>query len=262
MNLLSLLNESTILAYLLILCRLGGMLVSSPLFNMHNIPPMTKVGFAAVIAFILYPLHASHPPAAHDIFQFTTLVLQETIIGLLIGFIANLTFMGVQTAGDLMAMQMGLSSAQMLNPMTGTQNAQVGQFFFYFAAILFLGLNIHHALIAAVDRSLTWIPLGHFIGEGHLTASLMTQRCIQLTGEVLLLALTISIPVSSVLLVTEVTTGFVAKVMPQMNVFMVAMPLKLILGLLIMMMALPAFADVLGDQYAHLVQVLLHLYKT
>jgi flagellar biosynthesis protein FliR len=262
MSLFSMLNEHTILAYLLILCRLAGMIVGSPIFNMHNIPPQSKVGFAAVFAFILYPLHSAHPPVTHDVFQFAALVLQETIIGLLIGFIANLTFMGVQMAGELMSMQMGLSAAQMLNPVTGTQNAQVGQFFFYFATIVFFGLNIHHALIAAVDRSFTWLPLGHFIGEGHLTASVMTQRCIHLTSEVFLLALTTGIPVMSVLLVTEVATGFVAKVMPQMNVFMVAIPIKLMLGLLIMIMALPAFADVLGDQYAHLVQILLHLYKS
>jgi flagellar biosynthetic protein FliR len=262
MSLMSLLNEHSILIYLLILCRVGGMIVAAPIFNMHNVPPQAKIGLAAAFAFILYPLHAAQAPAAHDVFQFGALVLQETIIGLLLGFVANLTFMGVQMAGELMSMQMGLSAAQMLNPVTGTQNALVGQLFFYFAAILFLGLNIHHALIAGVDRSFTWLPIGHFIGEGSLTASVMAQRCIQLSGEVLLLALTASIPVMGVLLVTEVVTGFVAKVMPQMNVFMVAMPLKLVLGLLVVMLALPAFADVLGDQYAHLVQVLLNFYKT
>jgi flagellar biosynthesis protein FliR len=260
---LSLLNVNSILAFLLIVCRLSGMIVAAPLLGMRNIPAQTKIGLALAIALILFPLHAAHDvPHSKDLFQFGVIVFQEVAIGLLLGFIANLTFMALQMSGEFMSTQMGLSVAHVLDPVTQSQSPLIGQFFFYFAAMLFLSLNVHHALIAGVDRSLTWIPIGHFIGEGHLTAGVMVQRCIHLGSELFMLALTAGIPITGLLLVMEITLAFVAKVMPQMNVFMVAMPLKVLFGLLIILMALPAFGHVLGDQYAHLIQVLLNLYKT
>ena len=259
----SLLNVNSILAFLLIVFRISGMILAAPLLGMRNIPMQTKVGFAFAFALILFPLHATHAlPQSKDLIQFAAVVFQEVAIGLLLGFTANLTFMALQMAGEFMSTQMGLSVAHVLDPVTQSQSPLIGQFFFYFAALLFLSLNVHHALIAGIDRSFTWIPLGHFIGEGHLTASVMVQRCIHLCSELFVLAMTAGIPITGLLLVMEITLAFVAKVMPQMNVFMVAMPLKVLFGLLIILMALPAFAQVLGDHYAHLIQVLLNLYKT
>jgi flagellar biosynthetic protein FliR len=258
----NLLNPQAILAFLLILFRVSGLMVTAPLLSMRNIPAMAKVGLAAAFALILFPLHAAHPPEARDLIQFAALALQETAIGLLLGFVANLTFMALQMAGEFMSVQMGLSVAHVLDPITQSQSPLIGQFFFYFAAMLFLGLNIHHGLIAGIERSFTWLPLGHFMGEGRLSAGLMAERCIYLTGEVFVMALSAGIPVMGLLLVMEIALGFVAKVMPQMNVFMVAIPLKVLLGLVVILLSLPAFGDVLGAQYAHLVQVLLSLYKT
>jgi flagellar biosynthetic protein FliR len=259
---LSLLTVNTVIAFLLVLFRISGMLVSAPLLNMPNIPGQAKVGIAFAIAFILFPLHSAALIIPKDLIQFAVLAFQETIIGILLGFTANLTFMALQMAGEYISMQMGLSVAHIIDPITQTQSPLVGQFFFYFAAMMFLDLNIHHALIAGIDRSFTWIPLGHFIGDGKLSAGLMTERFIHLGSGLFVMALTIGVPVMGIMLVMEVALGFVAKVMPQMNVFMVAMPLKIVMGLLVIMLSLPFFSSVLGDQYAHLVRLMLSLYKT
>src|SRR5688572_21854299 len=114
------LTQDSLLIYLLVLSRIAGILVAAALFNMHAIPTLSKVGLAAVFALILFPLHAANPPPVHDVIQFALLFCQETAIGLLLGFTANLTFMAFQMAGEFMSMQMGLSVAQMLDPVTGT----------------------------------------------------------------------------------------------------------------------------------------------
>lgn len=259
---LSVLTVNTTIAFLLVLFRISGMMLSAPLFNMRNIPSMVKIGMAFTIALILFPLHSAHLVIPKDLIQFSIIAMQETIIGLLLGFTANLTFMALQMAGEFISMQMGLSVAHVLDPITQNQSPLVGQFFFYFAVMVFLGLNVHHALIAGIDRSFTAIPLGHFIGEGHLTASVMVERFIYLGSGLFLMAMTVGVPVMSILLVSEISIAFVAKVMPQMNVFMVAMPVKLALGLMTIMLSLPYLSGVLGEQYAKLVQILLHLYKT
>lgn len=259
---LSLLTVNTVVAFLLVLSRIGGMMVSAPLFNMHNIPAQAKIGMAVAFAFILFPLHAANLVVPKDIIQFSLLAIQETIIGILIGFTANLVFIALQMAGEYVSMQMGLSVANILDPVTQTQSPVVGQFFFYFAALLFLSLNIHHGLIAGVDRSFNWIPLGHFIGEGHLTGGVMAERFIKLTSDLFVMSLMIGVPLMGILLATEISLSFVAKVMPQMNIFMVGMPLKVLLGLVAILMGLPYLGSMLGDQYAYLIKVLLGLYKT
>jgi len=259
---LSLLTVNTVIAFLLVLFRLAGMLVSAPLFNMRAIPMQAKVGLAVTMALLLFPLHTANLALPKDLIQFAAMAIQETILGLLIGYAAGLVFTALQMAGEYMSMQMGLSVANILDPITQTQTPVIGQFFFYLAALVFLTMNIHHGLIAAVDRSFTWLPLGKFIGDpGVMSASLMTERFIKLTGDMFIMALMIGVPVMGILLVTELALSFVAKVMPQMNIFMVAIPMKVALGLLLIMISLPYLSAMLGDQYSNMVQILLGLYK-
>ncbi len=259
---LSLLTLNTVIAFLLVLFRIAGMIVSAPLFNMKNIPSQVKVGFAVTIALILFPLHSADLVLPKDLIQFSLLAIQETILGILIGFTANLVFIALQVAGEFFSMQMGLSIANLMDPVTNIQSAVVGQFFFYFAAVLFLNLNIHHALIVGVDRSFNAIPLGHFIGEGHLTGGLMAERFIKLSGDMFLMALMIAGPLVGIVILLEIALSFVAKVMPQMNIFIVGLPLKVGGGLFAILVGLPYLSTLLGDHYATLVKVLLGLYKT
>ncbi len=259
---LSLLTVNTVIAFLLVMFRISGMMVSAPLFNMRNIPVQAKIGFSFAFAMILFPLHAANLVVPKDLIQFALLAIQETVIGILLGFTANLVFIALQMAGEYVSTQMGLSVANMLDPVTQTQSPIVGQFFFYFAALVFLSLNIHHGLIVGIDRSFNWIPLGHFIGEGHLTGGLMAERFIKLTSDMFVMALVLGVPLMGILMATEIALSFVAKVMPQMNIFMVGMPLKVGLGLLAIVWCMPYMVGMLGDQYSHLVKVLLGLYRT
>ncbi len=258
---LSLLTMNTVIAFLLVMFRIAGMLVSAPLFSMRSIPPQAKIGLAFTIALILFPLHSANLVVPKDLIQFSVMAIQETMIGLLLGFVASLVFTAVQMAGEYISVQMGLSIASVLDPVTQTQTPVLGQFFFYLAAMLFLSLNVHHGLIMGVDRSFDWIPLGHAIGEGKLTAGIMAERMIKLTSDMFVMSLMIGVPVMGVLLLTEVSLGLVAKVMPQMNVFMVALPLKVALGLLLILMSIPYLGGMLGEHYSHLMQVMLGLYK-
>lgn len=259
---LSLLTMNTVIAFLLVLFRISGMLVSAPLFSMRSIPGQAKVGFSVAMALILFPLHAAHLVVPKDLIQFALVAMQEVTIGILIGFTANLAFMAVQMAGDYISTQMGLSIANVMDPITQTQTPVIGQFFFYLAAMVFLTLNIHHGLLLGIDRSFDAIPLGHFFGEGKLTGGLVAERFIKLTSDMFIMALTVGVPIMGLLLVSEVALSFVAKIMPQMNLFMVGLPLKVGVGLLLILIGMPYMAAMLGEQYAHLVQVLMGLYKT
>jgi flagellar biosynthesis protein FliR len=256
---LQLLTISTVITFLLILIRISGMLVSSPVFSGNGIPAQVKVGIAVTLSILLFPLHADAPGyhVPHDLIAFSVMAAQEFVIGLLIGFVAELVFAAIRMSGEYIGVQMGLSVSGVLDPISGTQTPLVGQFYFIFAFLLFLSLNIHHALIVAVDRSFKWVPLG----EGIRNVALLTERFVTLGGEMFVIALLIGVPVMGILLATEAALGFVAKVMPQMNIFIVGLPLKIGLGLLVVLISLPYSAKFFADLYAAMIQHLLGLYQ-
>ncbi len=256
---LSLLTIPTLITFVLILTRISGIFVGAPLLGAGGVPNQIKIGMALVIALILFPLHAGIDTytVPSNLIQFTALAAQEFAIGILIGFAAELIFTGIRMSGEYLAVQMGMSISSVLDPMTGIQTPIIGQFYFIFAFLLFLILNIHHALIAALDRSFHWIPLG----EGFHNWGLLSQKFMMLGGDMFVVALLVAMPVMGVLMLTDTAMAFMAKVMPQMNIFIVGLPLKSVIGLLVVMVTLPFFASFLSDQYAELVQHLLGLYK-
>ncbi|MEM0951245.1 MAG: flagellar biosynthetic protein FliR [Cyanobacteria bacterium P01_H01_bin.74] len=257
------LTINNLIAFALVLSRASGILVSTPLLNFRSIPQTHKVGLAVVFSLILFPLYGQSIKIPTDLFAFGALVFQEVAIGLLLGYVVNLVFSAIQMAAEYISLQMGLSIASIMDPITQTQSPVIGQIFFYFAAFTFLSLNIHHGLFLAIDRSFEWIPLGQFFGQADiLSAGGLTERMIVLASDIFVMALLVGVPVMGVLLCGEVALGFVAKVMPQMNIFMVAIPLKVGVGFILLLISLPYFGNLLAERYAQLVQVLLGLYKT
>jgi len=248
---LALLTVSTVVTFLLIMFRVSGLLMAAPFFNSLGIPVQVKIGLAFILSILLFPLHSSHFVVPKDMIQFTIVGAQEIFLGLMLGFVSNLVFVAFQMAGDLLGMQLGLSSSSMLDPISGINVPTVGQIYFYFALLIFLSLNAHHLLILAVDHSFEVMPLGKFFDLNH-GVGVLSERMLFLTGDMLTLALLIAAPVMGIMVVTEVALSFMSKVMPQMNVFMVAMPLKIVIGLSTIAVCLPYVNELLTQRLAGL----------
>lgn len=228
------------------------MFLTAPLLNNRAIPQQAKVGLAFAITLILFPFHSAHFVVPTDLIQFAVVGAQELMIGLILGFVADLVFISLQFAGEFVSIQMGLSMTTVLDPDAGIQVPVIGQIFFYFGIFLFLGLNIHHALILGLNHSFDVLPLGQFFKS----SGMMCERFLYLTGQMFSMALLVAAPVMGILFVSEIALAFVAKVMPQMNIFMVGMPLKLIMGLVTIAVCLPYISEFMQGQfqqlYAHL----------
>ena len=255
----NLLTIPAMLTFVLILIRVSGIFVSAPLLSGRGIPGRVKIAISVGMALILYPLHVKTPGfvVPTDLLGFTVVGFQELVIGLLIGYAAELLFTGIRMSGEYLAVQMGLSISSVLDPVSGTQTAVLGQFYFLFAFILFLILNVHHALIAGLEKSFYWIPLG----QGITNWAVLAEKFMMLTADMFKVSLLVGLPVMGVLLVTEISMAFMAKVMPQMNIFIVGLPLKAVIGMLVVMATLPFMVGFLSDQYTELVQHVLGLYK-
>jgi flagellar biosynthetic protein FliR len=141
---------------------------------------------------------------------------------------------------------MGFSMASVFDPSTHAQVSIIAQIYLYLAAMVFLLMDGHHWLLIALQRSFTAVPLGTFTLSGHVMAILLSAA-----NDLFWVALTIMAPVMGVLVLSEVAMGIVARIMPQMNVFVAAFPVKIMVGLMTMIVAFPMMAAYLGPTFEH-----------
>lgn len=240
-NLLQIFTPKNIILFMLVFTRISGLITSAPLFSTYPIPGQIKIWLVATIAFIMYPFVQANtsfmmPVAIPELF---TLMLKEFSIGYIIGFCANLIFIGAEMAANMFSIQMGLSASQALNPASGANSPIITQAFTLLMTMVFLSLNAHQWLFSAVYNSFSSVPVGYsFIFNGQLV-----QEVVYMTGQMFVIAIGIAMPIFSVLLIKDVLLGFVSKLMPQMNIFMVAMPLKIYVGLFLCLIFLQPIAE-------------------
>ncbi|HSA07388.1 MAG TPA: flagellar biosynthetic protein FliR [Candidatus Gastranaerophilales bacterium] len=227
-------SAESLIVYLLVFTRLTGMLTTAPLFSTYPIPMQIKVGLAALCAFIMYPfvMQISHFVIPKDLISLSSLIFKEIIVGLLIGFSASLIFSGVQIAGQLLSVQMGLAVATALDPVTNQDVPIVGQFYLFMASLVFIYINGHQWLFSTIYDSYTSIP----IDLSFSFSVPITQKLIYFFSQLFLSAFSLILPIFEILFLIIVLMGFMAKIMPQMNIFMVMMPFKIYVGLSLMAM--------------------------
>jgi flagellar biosynthesis protein FliR len=227
--------------FLLILLRVGGILIISPVFGHRNIPTLAKIGLMGMLALILVPIVPSGglngPGNLGSLF---TMAATEIIAGLVIGFAAILLFMGVQLSGQIIGFQIGFSMVEAYDPSSAQGMSIIGQFQYILALLVFLAIDGHHLLIGAIVQSFSIVPIGHIVLSG-ATAQILTRMAV----DVFAIAVKLSAPVLVTLFLTDVALGIIARTVPQMNVFIVSFPLKIGAGMLILVASLPFFNFVL-----------------
>ncbi len=237
-NLLNLLSPYNIVVYMLIFTRLSGLMQSAPFFSTITAPVMTRIWFSAIIAFIFYPLvyTSKNFIIPHDMAEFIILILIEFFIGFLIGFIANLLFEGVRMSGNILSIQMGLSMSEALDPATGVSSNEISRIYFYLTTLIFLATGAYQMLFIAVFNSFSAIPMGAL----PLFDSQIIGSTIHLFGSIFKIAFGVALPIFAVLLISDMLLGMMNKMMPQMNIYMVALPVKIYIGLFLILALMSA----------------------
>ncbi|AOY77303.1 flagellar biosynthetic protein FliR [Clostridium formicaceticum] len=244
---------------LLILIRVTGIFVIAPVFGRNNLPMTMKVGISLLMAFILLPILSTSASIHYSNFiELAIYSVNEFLIGIIIGFIGFLYFSTLYLAGTIIDTQMGFSMVNVLDPQTNTQMPIMGNYYNILFTLLFLLFDGHHFLIRALVYSYDMLPVGvaFTIGEEGiygLTLILM---------EVFILAFRFSAPVLATIFLANVLLGILARTMPQMNVFIVGMPLKVMVGLLTVLITLQfivPFSERLFDSMFHSLQVFIDI---
>lgn len=244
-ELLNLLSAGNIIIFIIVFTRVSGMLASAPLFATYPIPMQVKVWLCALIAFIIYPMVANSSgivvPA--NMVALTLFLVKEFFIGFLIGYLARFLFIAVQVAGQVAGLQMGIAMGETLDPASGEHSPIVGEIYSYILTIVFIATHAYQWLFTTVYKSFSAIPPGM---ELMFTSSLVKEVLV-LFSSIFIIAFQIILPIFCVLFVSEVLMGFIAKMMPQMNIFMVALPFKIGIGLvLILLFAEPSITFLAG----------------
>lgn len=241
----------------LIFVRVGAILMSMPIFKSRSIPVLVKFGLALAASIVLYPLlDRTAFPVVRNLGSFAIVVVGEIMLGISIGMAVNLIFVGLQMAGQISGYQMGLALARVMDPSAGQQVPLLSQFFQLFAFMIFLIINAHHWFLMALADSFQLVPPFGFRVSGSLI-----EQLIQIGGHMFVIAIKVGAPVIAALLITSVAFGLIARTVPQMNVFLVAMPLKIIIGLLFIGFSLPYLSSFLKALFSNLGNMIILMMK-
>lgn len=222
---------------LMIFMRIAGAVFTAPFFSNSSMPVLPRLLFSMVLAYIIYlSVDKNSFNVELTLGWLAINGMKEMIIGLIIGFTLQLAFHAISYAGMLIGFDMALSMANVFNPASEMNNNVIGQFIYFLALLIFLLINGHHYIISAAVFSFTVVPVGKFVVTGGVVDLL-----IKYSSSVFIIAVKIAAPIMVSFFLINVASGVIARVVPQMQVFFVVLPIKIGLGLFLIMVAIPVY---------------------
>ena len=232
-------------AWILVLFRIAGIFFFAPLLSSDLIPRQVKVFLVVGLSFCIYPMliDPTQPAATLvrpfigaelSLWYLVPMIAVEILIGLVIGFAANLPLIGMQIGGQIIDQQMGLALAQVYSPEVGDQASLIGRIFFLLALTIFIIFGGERYLLMLLVNTFNHIPLGGFTG---FTA--VVDLLIGLMAIIFELAIQIAIPLICLMLLVTCAMGFIARTMPQFNILSVGFAVRILVGALILLVLLP-----------------------
>ena len=230
--------------------RVLALFSALPVLGQRPVPVRARVALAFLVAFAAQAVLPEMPVIALDSPQALGAVVQQMVIGLSLGFAVRVIFAAVEFAGELIGLQMGLNFAGFFDPLSGGQSTAVSRFFGTTIAFLFIVINGHLLVIAAVVQSFDAFPVG-----AEPFAFVRTVQPQVWGAEVFRLGLWIALPLVAMLLFTNLVLGIIARVAQQMNIFAIGFPITLAVGLVGVLLTLPLmqtpFTMALEQMLAH-----------
>jgi flagellar biosynthetic protein FliR len=245
-------------AFLLVFCRITAFFVVAPIFSSRNFPATIKIGLGFFVSLIVF-LNVGFDTKVTADATYILAIMREVFAGLLIGFVAYMFFAIVQTAGGLMDMQMGLAMANIVDPVTGVSAPIMGNFKFMVLILVFLSINGHYYLLAAIMDSYKWLPMDNNLFQVYYGGS-VTEFLTRTFADTFLLALQISAPIVVAMFLTDFGLALLARAAPQYNVFVIGLPLKILVGLALLVLLIPGFGTLFQMIFDRMFQALEHLF--
>lgn len=218
--------------------RISAIFLTAPLLGSRNTPTLVKIAFSFLLAMLLYPVLDKTAVLPSDTLSYFMLVFKQVLVGVSLGYAAYIIFAAIQLSGQIIDLQMGFGIVNVIDPMSNTQVSIIGQFQFILGMLIFLSINGHHYLFQAITDSFRFVPL---VNAG-LTEATMNKFA-DMFYNMFIIAFKIAGPATLALILTNVTLGMIAKTIPQMNVFIVGLPLNILVGLAAVLISMPILVN-------------------
>ncbi len=225
-------NSST---FLFVFVRTSAILLAAPIFGAFNIPLQLKMGLCFLVALVLTPL-IPHVPMPASMAGLLLGVAGESLFGAAMGLLVRFIFTGVEFAGQIASFQMGLGMASVYDPIHSAQVTVIGRMMSLLTLLLFLAVNGHLMVIMALKKSFDAVPAYGF----RLNGALMEQIVLY-SKEMFVLAVKLSAPVVAILIFVNIALGIIARMVPQLNMFVIGFGVTIAAGLIMVMVSMPLF---------------------
>jgi flagellar biosynthetic protein FliR len=224
-----------LLGFTLVLTRISAFFVVLPVFSWKSIPVRIKVAMTMLLSVFFLtivppPIDGTKVPTL----KVLLLIANEATYGLALGLIASILFSVVKFSGRIIERQMGLAMAQIMDPLTGERTQPLGSLLEMIFIILFLAANGHHSLLLIISRSYEAFPAGNMP-----TIPVLASGVTKASSTMLLLGLRLAAPMLAAFLLLMVVLGVLARIVPEMNILFISLPLRVGLGLLMVALFFP-----------------------
>jgi flagellar biosynthetic protein FliR len=243
-------------AFMLVFARIGAMVMLLPGLGESNIPVRIKLAIALLLTLVILPLHRSayHIDDMQSITPLLVLMVHEIVIGIVLGATARVTLSALQVAGSVIAQQLGLGFVTAVDPTQGQQGVLVGNFLTMLGVTLLFATDSHHLVIAALNDSYAIFAPGELMSSGDIAA--LATRAFAAAFKI---GMQLSAPFLVFGLVFNIGLGVLARLMPQMQVYFVGVPLSILSGFLILAVVITAMMGTFLDYFTGVMHDLIPL---
>jgi flagellar biosynthesis protein FliR len=233
-------------AFMLVFARIGAMVMLLPGLGESNIPVRIKLAIALLLTLVILPLHrAAYHIDMGSLIPLLVLMVHEIVIGIVLGATARVTLAALQVAGSVIAQQLGLGFATSVDPTTqGQQGVLIGNFLTILGVTLLFATDSHHLVIAALNDSYAIFSPGETMASGDVAA--LATRAFAAAFKI---GMQLSAPFLVFGLVFNIGLGVLARLMPQMQVYFVGVPLSILAGFLIFALVITAMMGTFLDYF-------------
>ena len=231
--------EPQLWALMFAMVRIGAAFIAAPVFSAVSVPLPARIALTGAIGVLVLgvaPIQA--PPEIFSINTFLA-VAAEALIGLALGFVLQIAFAAPLIASEVIGMSMGLGFANAVDPNSGVSTPALGQFLSLLLTLLFLAVDGHLVLVDLVVRSYTAVPPGAWLAPDKLLGIALFG------GYAFMAGLLLALPVGFLLLCLNVIVGMISRAAPALNLFAIGIPASLAMGVVAILLALPAMGDYL-----------------
>lgn len=229
--------------FFIVLVRVSGIFIIAPFFGRRNIPNIFKMGFSLLMTIIIVnSIQFDKFNIDESLISYTAIILKEFFVGLFLGYVAFLVFSAIYLAGQLIDMQIGFGIVNVLDPMSNIQVPITSNFYILLGTLILLVMDGHHLMIKGVYESFKILPPGN-INFGNA----LMNEVLLMFGNMFVIAVKIAAPVTCAILLTDVALGVISRAIPQLNIFIVGMPLKILIGIFVILVTISFFVVISKD---------------